>query len=328
MSPPSYARATASSTMKSSPKSQKTTPTLKSQTTTPNKLKRPSLLTNQERQLKLYQRNLIPINPHDPHAPCPISNLPSEIRALIYTHVFSQAMHPMTIYNRPTDTFEFIWPAILQVCRAIRVEASYTYFTITPFTFHIRNLRFILVQKWVGSLNPEHRRLLARNRRLLVEMAPQVIEKFTWPPKGFLLDDYMEGHWKACEKFGNLYTIESEENRRQFILFCRLAGWWSWCAQSKNQGIVWKYECGPCETASGRRELLFWFLVKDICGAITAWVVRKAWTRNLCGGKMKQAAMKFLDDVEGHVAFHALPQFRMRNQITTMERARGVIEKW
>lgn len=331
MLPPSYARTTASSMLKSNPKTHKTADT-NTRDKIRKKLKRPSLLTEQERQFTNYKRSLIYIKPHKPHAPCPMSNLPPELRAMIYTHVFSNTTHPMTIYNRSTDTFQFLWPALLQVCRALRIEASYTYFTTTPFTFSIRNLNFAHVRKWVNDLSAAHRKLLARNKQqLTIVMAPHMVEKYTWPPKDFLLDDMLKNHWKACERFGNLYAIESKENRKQLILFCRLAAWWSWCGEAGHRDLLWKHECFVDYRPSARLHLLVWRLLTNVCEAITARAVKKTWTRNQCGTEMKAVAMRFLDALEGQAAGLACPMLSeatKENQESMMKRARKVIKKW
>jgi hypothetical protein len=242
MAPPSYARATASSTSKASPKSAKVKDTelptsirsLSQETSTkaeksstsdrPLKktLKRPSLLTSEERDTIAYKRDLYPIKPKDPSKPCPLATLPSELRCHIYTFLLPSTHHISDSWARHK---QHLPPPLTHVCRALRVEASYTYYTVTYFLFTVRNLDFEPVRKWVDSLPKAHRALLAKNKGMEINIIPRVKGTYTYPPPKYLIDDYVSNHWKACKQFGNIYTICGDTHKKHFIIFCRLASW-------------------------------------------------------------------------------------------------------
>ncbi|PSN62204.1 hypothetical protein BS50DRAFT_578053, partial [Corynespora cassiicola Philippines] len=141
--PPSYARGTTASTSKTTPRSQK------SYKTTPS------------------HHPLFPIQPLDPTKPCPISRLPTELRAAIYSHVLAPTVyisHPR-IGGKPNRT---IWPPLLSVSRTIRNEAAYVFYTQSAFVGTARRLDFGGVMAWVRSLPAAHRGFLGRNGGLVV----------------------------------------------------------------------------------------------------------------------------------------------------------------
>src|SRR5207244_1706016 len=127
MALPSYGRATSSSTLKASPRSSKVEDPANPRGT-PKKYKRPSTLTTEDRRTIAYHADLHPIKPFEPSKPCPLSELPSEIRSVIYTYVLRDQQLP---YIRP-----HFRPSLMHICRAIRIEAAYTYFTSTPCKQH------------------------------------------------------------------------------------------------------------------------------------------------------------------------------------------------
>ena len=309
MAPPSYARATLSSTLKASPISTKAGDNTPPSQGSPRKLKRPSLLTDRKRDVLHYLQNLHPIRPRDKSRPCGFANLPSEIRIEIYKWVFAQRWHhPARVYDgeRWTRDPKYIWPDILHICRAMRIEAAHTYFTGMPFHWWLRNLDFRPVNKWVDMLPREHRVLLSQNPYMVIDITPMLKDDYgawyirTEPPSGYLMDDSLENHWKRCEPFGNLHSLSSDVHRKHFIAFCRFATWWSWCSRSANRSIRWEYTFGqqwwPTRERHQERlykEILLRFLQK-IVGVVLAPCVQKTWTRNKCGADMKKEALRLV----------------------------------
>lgn len=275
MTVPSFARATAASTVRASPQgkaSKDVTTQLKTPTETPTskdslrsrtsykKLKRPSTLTKRVRQSIAYNADLYYIKPANPSKLCPLADLPSELRTQIYAHVFGDLRKPILMsYFR----VRYAPAALLHICRAIRIEAAYVYFPEANFTWIVKNLNFSMVIRWLRSLQPSHRTLLSRNPNLTIEIFPGLAKSFTYPPKDFLLDDTLANHWKACQSFGNLYAVRGLHLGRQgrnhtrlddvedstsrdsmrlyFVFFCRLAAWSRLCMQSGYTNIKWRY---------------------------------------------------------------------------------------
>ncbi|KAF2631084.1 hypothetical protein BU25DRAFT_223947 [Macroventuria anomochaeta] len=330
MAVPSFARATASSTLKASPnggKSNDVTTTQGSGTFsgtsgTDRKLKRPSTLTRRARESIAYNADLYHIKPSNPSKPCPLAALPSELRTLIYSHTFGDLQSPVLMnYGRKRHS-----PSkLLQTCRAIRIEAAYMYFTEASFTWLVKNLNFNAIVKWLESLQPSHRALLSRNRNLTIEVIPGLLKLFTYPPKDFLLDDTLQNHWKACQPFGNLYAVRAMHTnsgtRRSlarfddpgydpahdnakvfFLLFCRLAVWSRLCTQSIYAGIQWKYTFDLPSDSHGKRSL------NNALGEHEADLrsflpqLKKLWTRNRCESRIKQPILELLDAFIGAYA--------------------------
>jgi len=311
MAPPSYARATSSSTSKASPKASKTThiidesiiPSLKktriSTTTkalekapsTPKKaLKRPSLLTPQARNQITYNSDLYAIKAKDASKPCLLSDLPSELRSLIYTFVLPSTHHISDNWPAILKRGQRRLPPLLHICRAIRIEAAYDYYTGTSFSFSVRNLNFYPIMRWIDELPKQHRALLlSRNQQLEINVLPNVKNSFTYPPKGWLIDGYMQDHWKACQPFGNIYTVPSDLHKSHFLVFCRLASWFLWCSRSPYKPIRWRYtfEQSPFHNPFGlpglqEQAVMEWFLKHHVT-VLTMECVQKAWKRNKSG---------------------------------------------
>lgn len=315
MAPPSYLRPTASSTLRASPKSSETAKT-DIQKETPRKLKRPSTLSTEDRHTIAYNANLHPIKPQSPTKPCPLSTLPSELRSTIYTYILDQHSplpspgQVQTISVRPDHhrRHDYTTPSLLHICRAIRIEAAYTYYTTTPFTWTVRNLNFAPIISYMESLPHAHRALLARNPHKTINVIPRVVQAFTYAPAKYLLDGMIEDHWKACEAFGNLYALSTDVHRKQFIIFCRLATWWLWCAGPEgNRDVAWTYtfewewrrgwgtQVWREDRASGG---LCGFL-RDCVGVFMAGSVKRAWTRNVRKKGMRREVERLLEALDG-----------------------------
>lgn len=276
MSSPSFARATAASSSRASPQrgvsnsitTSPMAPTKRSTSGAPlepsisekKKLKRPSTLTKRARESITYNADLYYIRPANRSKPCPLANLPSEIRTQIYSCVFGDLQRPILMnYSRIRHTP----PALLHICRAMRIEVAYMYFAEASFTWNVKNLNFSMIFRWLQSLQPSHRALLSRNQHLTIEIFPGLLKSYTYPPKDFLLDDTLRNHWKACQTYGNLYSVKginhgppiglqtpwddldhstSKHNMRMyFIFFCRLAAWARLRNQNSYSGIRWSY---------------------------------------------------------------------------------------
>ncbi|KAF2129642.1 hypothetical protein P153DRAFT_396897 [Dothidotthia symphoricarpi CBS 119687] len=283
---------------------------------TPRKLKRPSTLTPKVRRTQAYKNDLHPITPLNPSKPCPLSSLPSELRTQIYTHLFStrSLQDPSNCRYAATPHREqsarYLFPSILHVSRAIRIEAAYTFYSSTPFLWRIPNLNFARVRAWLDVLPAGHRALLSRNRGLTLDVVPFVQRLYTYPPKDYLLDDYVEAHWKACMPFGYLYTVPVA-HRQQFIIFSRLAAWFlqpfghsSSASSSMGQrySIDWIYKFD----AHRRRDYdvyptiadgLLPFLKEDL-GVVKMRAVQKAWVSNRREAEMGREARRFLDALD------------------------------
>ncbi|KAF1362806.1 hypothetical protein EJ07DRAFT_56185, partial [Lizonia empirigonia] len=201
-------------------------------------LKRPSTLTIRARESIAYNADFHYIRASNPSKPCPLAALPSEIRSLIYSQVFGDLQRPVLMNYRRVRHSPSI---LLQVCRAVRIEAAYMYYTSTAFTWIIKNLNFTTITKWLSNLHPLHRALLSRNRSLTIGIIAGLHNSYTYPPKDFLIDDTMPNHWKACQPFGNLYAVRNDHIRTNFILFCRLASWLKSCSRPTYADIEWNY---------------------------------------------------------------------------------------
>lgn len=361
MTVPSFARATASSTLRSSPQggaSKDVTTPPKTQTpraslgspTSNKKLKRPSTLTRRTRESIAYNADLYYIKPLKPSKPCPLAELPSELRTQIYAHVFGDLQRPILMnYGRIRHS-----PSVLlHICRAIRIEAAYVYFPEASFTWIVKNLNFSLVIRWLQSLQPSHKTLLSRNQNLTIEITPALSKSFTYPPKDYLLDDTLGNHWRACQPFGNLYTVRgihpgphgtyhtrlddlehstSQANMRMyFIFFCRLAAWSRLRNQSGYTNIKWRYTfempmdrngvSALCESLSHYETGLSHFLVQ----------LKKLWARNQ-NARIRQPIMElvnaFIDAIAQMTISSSSTSFMTLDLPKRLTILRERIEKW
>lgn len=340
MAPPSYARATASSSLKasqSSPSTPTKTPDPKTPTSTPKKLKRPSTLTPQHRKSLHYNADLYPIKPQDATKPCPLATLPSELRTTIYQYALEPDLalpQPRFIIRPGGSRISYIWPTILHISRAIRIEAAYVYYTSTRFTFTVRNLDFSKIVLWLESLPPKHRALLARNQNLVIKIIPGLRQGYSYPPPGWLLDAWMDQHWKDCNAFGNVYTVPSSRHQIHFILFCRLLGWFQLCATKQYGGVTWKYLFDSSFPKSiweqcSSAEMLNDFL-RDQVGVLGMGCVARAWTRGRFGGRGREKAQMFLKDLDN--TFVAVSAGSREGLVEDWDwevrRLRRVVETW
>ena len=298
---PAYARATVSSALKANPVPAKDEHQETAQGT-PKKLKRPSTLTVEDRQHIAYNADLYPIKPLDPTKPCRLAELPSEVRTTIYSYALDE--HSPLLYPwwdrwaKPEPAMRIICPTLLHVCRAIRIEAAYTYYTSTPFTIRVRNLNFSVVQRLFKQLPRSHRILLSKNQHLTINVIPYVRSTYRYPPADFEIDALIKDHWKACQPFGNLYTITDTPNRQNFILFCRLASWWLWCAQPPFENTQWKYTFHTDVAGINSTILQLTRFLKSHLVCIVRPSVERAWKTRKDAGKMTKEAVSFFEQLE------------------------------
>lgn len=349
MAPPSYARPTTSSTLKTTGTPTKspgpTTPSkLQPQqlgtlqpTSTPiaRKLKRPSALTPRHRQSITYKSDLYPIHPFNPTKPCPLALLPSELRLSIYTYALTHEFatsQPRFILRPGGRGVKYIFPPLLHICRAIRIEVAYVYYTSTPFHFTVRNLDFGCVTGWLDILPLRHRELLSRNKSLKISVIPTLRRSFTYPPKGWLLDKTVDEQWRDCKPYGNVYTLRSEVHRLDFVLFCRLKRWFD-LHSTVYRGVTWTYDFGTNLEKKGLFEqvsngnALCEFLTEQV-GLLERAHVVKTWKRGRVGGRGREEAVRFLMDLYAQMEKEVdedLIDWPWRDGI---ERLKGVVEWW
>jgi hypothetical protein len=310
MSLPSFARATTSSNLKVSSKDtkskdvkihEKSPEVIEEKSETTRRLKRPSMLTRRARESIAYNADLHYIKPANTSKPCPLAAIPSEIRSIIYSYVFGDFQTPVLMSFRRIRH----WPsALLQICRAIRIEAAYMYYTSAAFVWIVKNLNFTMVMDWLSTIQPSHRALLSRNQNLAVEIRPWLQKSYTYPPKDFLLDDSMQNHWKACQPFGNLYNVKHlrtqpgtlDHTRVNFILFCRLASWLKLCSQPAYAEVKWNYNFDMPQDNYGKRELnrSLGQHERNLC-LFLRFQLRRLWIRNQCVEKVKQPILDLAD---------------------------------
>lgn len=361
---PSFARPTASSTLKTSPKGVQATPDVtapvKSQSprsslgsaTNEKRLKRPSTLTRRARESIAYNADLYHIKPANPSKPCPLAALPSELRTLIYAQTFGDLQKPILMnYGRKRHSPS----ALLRVCRAIRIEASYLYFTEAPFTWVVKNLNFNMLIGWLHKLQPSHRALLSRNRNLAIEIIPGLQKSYTYPPKDFLLDDTMQNHWKACQPFGNLYAVKAmrthhglhsgslarfhdptydpEHDNIQvfFVLFCRLASWFRLCSQPGYAKIKWHYTFDLPSDNHGRRSLNSSLGDHEAGFRRFLYQLKTLWTRNQCESRIMQPIVELLDAfIKAYIEMENQNplNYRHNDVVARLDALRKHIENW
>lgn len=205
-------------------------------------------------------------------------------------------------------------PALLQVSRAIRIEAAYTYYTGTTFRFSVRNLDFSPVITWLEHLAPSHRALLVRRQRsnhgIEINVLPTIRNTFTYPPKDWLLDNLLEKHWRACQPFGNIYTVHGDLHKTHFVLFCRLAEWlrwWGGYARGLDGKVGCKYvfdqspSANPFGIPSLYDEVVLRAFLSQSGIVVAKSCVDKAWTRNrnkTTVRVMKAEGVRFLDTLD------------------------------
>lgn len=307
MASPSYARSTKSSARKSEHEINNHTilPIRGTPPTTPSKLKRPSTLTPQKRQSIAYKSSLIPIRPQDPKIPCLLATLPSELRTEIWSYLLdlpTKGGPSWSIGSQDPTAPTYTLPTVLRICQAIRIEASYTYYSFYPFCFKVKNINFCRISKWLRGLSPRHKDLLGKNRNLQINIRPGIVSQYTYPPKDFFVDAFMTDHWEACKAYGNLHIIEAGSKKQmRFIQFCRLLAWFQFCSANPFSALRWRYtiqgdHAGPHWMHLPKHVTLLDF-VKEVIGVLRMdW--SREWTRARVKGQGVGAAKDFLRQLD------------------------------
>jgi hypothetical protein len=288
----------------------------------------------------IYKADLYPIRPQDPTKPCPLATLPSELRTVIYEYALQPDLaipQPRFIFKPRLRVIRYIWPKILHISQAIRIEVAYLYYNSTPFIFYIRNLDFSYVTSWLQCVPPQHRALLTRNRNLEIHIRPGLRPSHTYPPAGFLLDSWLNDHWNACSPFGNIYFTSSPKHQQHFILFCRLMSWFHLNSTTPLRDITWKYDVDFGASRSvwgiwdqcGDVEML-WKLLSEEVRVLGMDCVERAWTRGRVKGKGKKEALKFLSDLDDVSAqmFVDKEDDLVEKWALMMKRLKVVVNKW
>ncbi|KZM25842.1 uncharacterized protein EKO05_0009208 [Ascochyta rabiei] len=337
---PSFARATAASALKASPQSDKTRDVMTPEQRRSTKastgglraaktLKRPSTLSKRDRESIAYNADLHYIKASNPSKPCPLAALPSELRTLIYTYAFDDFQRPVLMnYRRVRHSPS----ALLQICRAVRIEAAYIYYTSTAFTWTIKNLNFVTIAKWLSNLNPLHRALLSRNENLVIETTGELQKSYTYPPQDYLLDDTIHNHWKACQPFGNLYAVKDERVRINFIMFCRLASWLDLCSKPVYAHVKWRYAFDMPQDSYSKRELNRSLGQHERSVRIfLQHQLKKLWIRNRCEKRIKQHV---LDLAEAFIGAYAKMEdsgpsvYPFDDMVGRLNAQRTLVETW
>ncbi|KAH7088876.1 hypothetical protein FB567DRAFT_522526 [Paraphoma chrysanthemicola] len=341
MGTPRYASPTTASTLKSRhhPSTSETPPTTpmkqsSSPSCTPKKLKRPSTLTTTQRLTISRTANLYPIKPSNPSVLSPLSLLPTEIRLEIYAYIINStpaAVHPLRLYMPSSSTIRYNAPAILRVCRAIRIEAAYAYYALTPLEFMVQNLDFGHVIAWLGNMPPSHRAHLARNTRLKITIMTALRHTHTYPPDGWLLDAPMEEHWRATRGVGEVYTVPRVK-RVDFVLFARLMAWFEGSSRGVARDVRWRYVFEPRMPMSWERYSFADKLLEFARDRVLVMVrdMQMFRTRGRVQSKGREQMMFFLDDMD--VTFNELLEDgedkTSKEWEAVMGRVRKAVERW
>ena len=197
------------------------------------------------------------------------------------------------------------------------------YYTTMPFSLGIHHFDFSQVREWVDNLPREHFALVSRNRSLKLVIVP--------PMRVYKGERTTEQNWGICQHFGNLYDIAHHEHRLHFILFCRLASWWSWCAKPCRRDFVWTYSFELFATygmsVQDRFRTSFCYLDRDLMG-ISAPCIRRAWTRNRCGDEMRRRAVKWLAALDESYMEGLAGGAEERRWRERIDGFKAAIEKW
>ncbi|KAF2121565.1 hypothetical protein BDV96DRAFT_216978 [Lophiotrema nucula] len=318
---PSFARSTASSTMRAS-----LTPKISSPTT-----RRSSTLSGTDRQLALLLQHTSSLNikPRDPSLPCLFAAIPSEIRCMIYAYFLpgrsiilptTDRMHFGSPWGKGDQT-KTLWPLLLRVCRAIRLEYAYQFYTRTPFLAYSNDLDFSDFMSWVRKLPAQHRVLLTRNRGIQISLQLR-----NGNDGRFALDaDYghmllakrMNEAWKECRKYGNLYTVSGDQHKQHFVDFCKLSDWFLWSAKPLYTDFKFKYSASYADTqwAMSKGKALLAFLKQGL-GVVQLPCTQHASLKEGQKDIIKKRALEMLGELEK--VFRAL----------TPRQRGGVDEEW
>ena len=196
----------------------------------------PTFISKRIRHKERQQSSKSLINPAHGEV-CYFGKLPPELRVMIYNLVLSkQRPLPICSSRRLPQNSPSVWPALLRVCRAIRHEFSYEFYSKTPFVADIDNNDFRAVMSWVERLPPTSRAHLQYNNGLVLTFQINVKGHFWFPDGNY-------ASWSETRCFGNIYEVP-DGFRPYFIFIIRLSKWFLWCGarDEMQQHIPWKYQ--------------------------------------------------------------------------------------
>ena len=231
--------------------------------------------------------------------PCPLLVLPPELRLCIYSYLLPRHHYAELGFSK----FRNPWWILFQICRVVRTEAMYEFYTKTNFTLPSITIdHYEALTKWLLSINPEQRLLLAKNPNLRLPLRLNLPWTF---------DHCNEHLWRHCRRFGNVYEIENLGNRLRFARFCSLASWLLWCKGPLVKDISWSYEIRIRRSSREMEHLNIWYRQNLHVVALTC--VQNAWAREERKREMKEPALKLLEAIDSAMQLRrrrlALPPF-------------------
>ncbi|KAF1955788.1 hypothetical protein CC80DRAFT_492751 [Byssothecium circinans] len=280
-STPRYARPTAASISRCSPKSLKSSEPRK------------SLQPRSPSSKSSSTPGLMTIKPADRKRPCPLATLPTELRLLIFEYALPSGPirldSPLCACPKKQPNLS---PSLFHVCRLIRSESAEIFLVRLPFVASISSLQPESGHYWADKLPTSHLALLARNRNMTLTI-PSCLNSYFTP--------HASSRWHYTKDFGNIYGI-GEVHQRHFLRFCRLAKWWQFCAENRVKNIGWNIEIQEARTRGfwhqqDREGQLREWLFEDVT-TIALPCVQKMWVRGRREKEMKRPALQMLDGLD------------------------------
>lgn len=341
---PSYARSTAASLSRMNPRANKTSGSVPS-SAIPKKLKRPSTLSDHDRQRALllsFQAEMLTIKPANPQKPCMFALLPTEVREMIYDYILpsfevaittsrrqNRILRPDRSTKKSLSSMRYnhysLWPPLLRTSRRIRLEAAYIFYSHTSFSASVREFNFSAITCWVESLPVTHRQFLTRNSNLVINI--DVTET-----RGRNTNHEL---WNECRNYGNLYVMQGTQHQRHLVSFRRLADWWLWCSKPSYKDLTWKYMLGSLDWVTGEWATNWRLSITErwMKEELTVFAAPCVSVTNVTAKQkslMKKEALKMMDDINAEFA-----KINRGVNVTVrvdwdkrMKPARRILEQW
>jgi hypothetical protein len=290
-----------------------------SSSATPERPKEPSTLPDRTRHRHSSNAPLS-IKPADGSRPCPIANLPSELRLCLYSYLLPKDLECIDevaylsnikrYSQRERKMSDFRWKWLFCVCRLLRTEATYEFYTKTHFTLPPIVLgNYEALEIWLWSISPAQRSALTQNPNLKLPLSLGSFHGSTSSEIGSTLP-------KLSKRFGNVDLISDPRHRRLFLSFCTLASWWLLCAGPLLEGITWSYEISLYHSydspPSDDQWSAYIYTLKQYFSRLLQTValpcVQNTWVRERREGEMKKEALNMLE------AFDQAMQMYRRNK--------------
>jgi hypothetical protein len=303
---PNYACSTTASLARAAPQSPI------SRISTPRRLKRPSMLPDSQKHQRSAMGSLS-ILAADSGKPCPIANLPPELRLCIYSYLLPSEVE-LYCTGQKDPSFEargHCWhterQVLFNVCRKIRAETTYEVFAKSKITLPAHGMEYwnhicyghqppqdtmaLLVWHKIGLSKPSLATLslLAINPNVTV---PWMLQSHG---VGRLSSFPEQDEWRLCERFGNIYSISGHRHKAHFWRFCMLA---TWLLRRVGPALIarhldWTYDI---ECDHHIEEVKEWF--DNVLRTVALPCVQAAWVRERREGEMKKHALALLDAVD------------------------------